>query len=328
MDDVSCPAAPVKVVSDALGYGQAEVELCRFVESAAQAVVVDRRLSDDGAHDRYQGFPQRGKQAVHRRRRHAFICDIDQRVSDVSIGREKVRILAAKIDSLFEERPHGGEVVCRPGARPSIIRGGPERAGARDIFCANFDRPFEVASRHAYQARVVRISGEGVGMGLGRVEQLTEVRVDRLFVYELADSGALAGPCNGPVFRHVGGVIPAEQRPRGPEIVHLEQAALEFRQLGFGRLSVAQDSAGLARPCPCVNAHLGAADTFGGCQLESPRLNLSPRPWHRWAVTLSRMCCDARPGPRRQSTTAMSRWCSSVRVDCAGGKCLVMRACS
>ena len=265
---------------------------------------------------------------LHRRRRHAFICDIDQRVSDVSIGREKIRILAAEIDSLFQERPHGGEVVCRPGARPSIIRGGPERAGARDIFCGNFDRPFEVAPRHADQARVVRISGEGVGMGLERVEQLTEVRVDRLFVYELADSGALAGPRNSPVFRHVGGVIPAKQRTRGPEVVHLEQAALELRELGFGRLSVAQDSAGPGRPCPCVNAHLGAADTFGRCQMESPRLNLLPRPWHRSAVTLSRMCSDARPGPSRQSTTALNRWCSSGRVDGAGGKCLVMRACS
>ena len=256
----------VKVISDALGYGQAEVELCRFVESAAQAAVVDRRLSGDGAHDRHQRFPQRGKQAAHRRRRHGFICDIDQRVSNVSIGREKIRILAAKIDSLFEERPHGGEVVCRPGARPSIIRGGPERAGARDIFSGNFDRPFEVAPRHAYQARVVRISGEGVGMGLERVEQLTEVRVDRLFVYELADSGALASPRNGPVFRHVGGMIPAEQRARGPEVADLEQAGLEFRELGFGRLSVAQGSAAFGRPCPCVNAHLGAADTSGGCQ--------------------------------------------------------------
>src|SRR4249919_2668433 len=71
---------PVKVVSDALGYGQAEVELRRFVESASQAVVGDRRLSGDGTHDRYQGFSQRGKQAAHLRRRHAFIRDIDQRV--------------------------------------------------------------------------------------------------------------------------------------------------------------------------------------------------------------------------------------------------------
>ena len=114
-------ATALEVVSNALGHEQAEVELCRLVESAVQAAIVDRRLLSDGAHERDQRFPQRRKQAAYRRRRHAFIGAIDQRIGNVGIGREKAGVLAAKIDAHFQEGSHGGEVVCRPGPRPGVV---------------------------------------------------------------------------------------------------------------------------------------------------------------------------------------------------------------
>ena len=78
-------ATALKVVSNAFGHEQAEVELCRLVESAVQAAVVDRRLLGDGAHERDQRFPQCRKQAAYRRRRHAFIGAVDQTGEGVTI---------------------------------------------------------------------------------------------------------------------------------------------------------------------------------------------------------------------------------------------------
>src|SRR4051794_11078834 len=57
--------------------------------------------------------------------------------------------------------------------------------------------------------------------------------------------------------RHVGCMIPAEQRARGVEVADLAQAMLELRELGLCRLSMAQAPAGFS---PAFSrAHAGMA---------------------------------------------------------------------
>ena len=102
-------------------------------------------------------------------------------------------------------------------------------------------------------------------MGLERVEQLAELRIDRLFVHQLAEGGALAGPRAGSAFRHVGCMIPAKQRARGVEVADLEQAALELRELGLCRLSMAQAPAGFSPAFSRAHTDLVLADLGPGC---------------------------------------------------------------
>src|SRR5580704_9613319 len=81
------------------------------------------------------------------------------------VGREKIRVFAPEIDGLFEEWPHGREVVRRSRPRPGIVGGGGDSARARDIVGGNPGGPFEVPPAHANEARIVAVVGQGLAMG-------------------------------------------------------------------------------------------------------------------------------------------------------------------
>jgi len=107
-------AAAVEIVAHALRDAEAECELRRLAESLAQTAIVRRRLLGDRAHQWHQFAPQRLEQFLHRGGRHALLGIIDERVSDVLVGRKELRVFAADIENLLQERHHGGKVIGRP----------------------------------------------------------------------------------------------------------------------------------------------------------------------------------------------------------------------
>ncbi len=64
---------------------------------------------------------------------------------------------------------------------------------------------------------------------------------------EPAEHCALSCPRGSAAFRHIGGLVPAEHRPRRRKIVDFEQAAFELRKFGLGRLAGAHWLGGLPR---------------------------------------------------------------------------------
>ena len=201
------PAA-LEAVAEAFGDAQAEVELCRLAEDAAQAAIVGRRLRGDGAHHRHEVTLELAEQCAHRGRGHALVSVVDKWVGDVRVGREEAGVFAADIEGLFQEWRHGGEVVRRPRPRPGIVGCRAERVGARHVFGRHLDRLLEVPARHADERRVVVVVGQSPRICRERVEELAKLRVHRFFVREPVQRRALAPARLRAALRHVGGLIP------------------------------------------------------------------------------------------------------------------------
>ena len=201
----------LEVIAHPLGHADAEIELRRFAENAAQTVVVRRRLLGYRAHHRNQLFPELRKERPDRGGRHAFVGGVDQRIGHMLVGCEKIGILATEVERLFQERQHRREVVRGSRPRPGIEGGRAERVGARDMIGRHFDRLLEVASGNADQARVVGVVRQAVGIGRKLVEQSAQRRVDRFFMRQPAQGRTLATPRRSPACRHVGRLVPVEQ---------------------------------------------------------------------------------------------------------------------
>jgi hypothetical protein len=154
----------IKVVAKLLDNQKAVIQLRQLGERATQAVVAGEGLLGNGVHDRQQFAPEFGKKRADGRCRHTLLGGIDQRIGNMLIGRKKTRIFTAKINGLFQERPHGSKVVRRSRPCPGIIRGRAERAGPGDIGAGDFDRLFEVAAGDPYQASLIGLIRQTSGI--------------------------------------------------------------------------------------------------------------------------------------------------------------------
>jgi hypothetical protein len=204
-----------------------------------EAAVVRGRLLADRTHQGYERRLQLGEQRAHRSRGHALVELIDQRIGDVVIRREEVSVAAAQLERLLEERPHRGKVVGRARARPGIVRGGAERIDARDMLRRHPDRLLEIAPCDPDQSRVIGVIRQAISMRDQLVDQPSERGIDRPFMRAFAQQRALARPRESASRRHVGGLIPFEQRARRAEIGNLAEPRLELGELGFHRAAVA-----------------------------------------------------------------------------------------
>jgi hypothetical protein len=150
------------------------------------------------------------------------------------VGRKEAGVFATNIDSLFKERQHGREVVCRSRSGPGIIGRGAERTGAGDVLGGDPERFFEVASCDADYVCFIRIRRETLSIGHEGVEQPAYRWVDELLVCEPVQHCALATSryCTAP--GHVGGLIPAKEGARGNKVADFQQTRLELMQHALG----------------------------------------------------------------------------------------------
>ena len=199
-------AAAIEIVAHALRDPEAERKLRRLAKGLAQAAIIRRGLLRNRPHQRQQLAPQRLEQFLHRGGRHALLGIIDERVGDVLVGREELRVFAADIEDLLQERHHGGKVIGRPRPRPGVIRGGPKHGRAYHVFRRHLDCLFEVALHHAKQSSVVL--GQARSLGRQCIDQAAKRRIDELLMREPLQGRALAPACGGALFRHVGGLVP------------------------------------------------------------------------------------------------------------------------
>jgi hypothetical protein len=80
----------------------------------------------------------------------------------------------------------------------------------------------------------------------------------RIFMREPAERCTLASPRVSSASRHIGGLVPAEHRPRRRKIADFQQVALQLNKFGPGRLAVARCLGG-CRARLCASAGPGLA---------------------------------------------------------------------
>ncbi len=187
------PAA-LEVVTEAPDHGDAEIDLRGLREGALEAAVVGGLLPGDGAHDRHERRAQLLEERRHGGHRHAFVGAIDQRVGNVGVRPEEAGVLPAEVECLLQQRPHGGEIIGWPRARPGIVGRRAESAPAGNEIAGHPGCLVEVAAHDADEAGIIGVVGQALGKGEEVIEQPAERRVDELLVREPAQSRALSGP--------------------------------------------------------------------------------------------------------------------------------------
>ncbi len=193
-----------------------------------QATVVGRPTGQHVAQERNHLRPQLGKQDAHAFRLHAFVGEVDERVGDVAatpvaVG-EAFGHLAAIVERAGQVVAHGGEVIGRAGDCPRLIAEGAvfvERADQRGGHAHSL---FELAPGDPDESGVVAVVGQALAVGLERVQQVAEGRVRPPLVGQPRQQGHLSAAGRRAAGRHVGGLIPAQQRRRAVQVLDFGQA--------------------------------------------------------------------------------------------------------
>ena len=212
-----------------LRYTQSQIPVASF-RLAVDRDFGGRRLRLDRLHQRRELFPQRGKQRPQHGHGHTVVGFVDQRVSDVPAGRpaEILGCAAAELQRLFQQRLHGGEVIRRS-------RHGPRLVGARRVARQfsyergrQLGRPLVFAAGDANEAGFVVVVGQRFLVGLQVLQQLAQRGRGELFLSQPAERGQLLAARLSPARRHVGRLVPVQQRRSPMQVVHLLQPRFQL----------------------------------------------------------------------------------------------------
>jgi hypothetical protein len=129
-------------------------------------------LIADRAYHGDQLAPQLGEKPLDRGCRQTLVGIIDHRIGDVVIGRKERGVFSAETESPFEKRNHGGEIVRRSSAGPSIVRCRKMRIRVRDVLCRDPNGSFEVAPHDADQGGIV--GGKPIGARLQTIQKSSD----------------------------------------------------------------------------------------------------------------------------------------------------------
>ena len=248
------------VEAESFGDAEAEGELAVDSERSLQAGVVGGRSSRQLLDQRHEFLAQALKQRADRLHRHAVVGAVDQGIGDVLAIAHQLGRTAAEVEDSREVIGDGGEVVGRPRLGPCLIALGARRPPLGDELGRQLPRELEIAARDADESGLVAVGFERLGVWDERIEQAANLRVGETLVGEPRDGRLLAGAGGGTAGRHVGRLIPVQDRHRPVEVVDLGEAGLEvgkrLRRLLSLRLTRARS---VARP-PC--SHVCPLETF------------------------------------------------------------------
>ena len=219
-------AAALEIVAKAPDHVQAELPLQRLGEGLVQAGVVGRRLGGDGRHQRHELLAQVGEQGAHGRGLHAIVGPVDERVGHVLVAGKVARVLAAQFDGPLQVGARGGKIVGRPRPGPDLVGFGGVAVEFGHKVGRHLDRLFILAAGDAQQAGLVGVVGQALLVGAQVFQQLAQGRVGEFLVGQPLQGGGLAGAGRGAAGRHVGRLVPAQQRRGGVEVMDLGQAGL------------------------------------------------------------------------------------------------------
>ena len=90
----------------------------------------------------------------------------------------------------------------------------------------HLDGALVIVARHAQQAGIIGVVWQAFRVRLEIIEQPADRRVGKLLMRQLAQGRHLASARRRAARRHIGGLIPAEQRRRRLKIVDFKQAGL------------------------------------------------------------------------------------------------------
>src|SRR5262244_555677 len=136
------------------------------------------------------------------------------------------------------------------------------RGSTRRIPCGHQNCLFEVALYDSDQASIVL--RQVVARVRERVDEPAERRIDELLVRESAQRRALAATRSRAACRHVGRLVPGQERGRRLEIADLDEAPLELLEPLVDRAAIVSPAGGgpgSGRPprCGCTPARRGVA---------------------------------------------------------------------
>ncbi len=95
--------SPGEIVAERPDDHLSEVELPFFGEMPLQARIVGRFPGRGGPHQRHELFPELPEDLPYAHCLHAVVGEVDERVCDVVIPREKVRQTAAQVQGLLQQ---------------------------------------------------------------------------------------------------------------------------------------------------------------------------------------------------------------------------------
>ena len=197
-----------------------------------QTGIVRHGLGRDRLDDGHQSLAQIGQERAQRRDLHAIVGHINQRVGDVLIARKEIRILPAQVERPVQVRLHGSKIVRRTRPRPRLVRRRRLAIELRHERRRHLDRFLVIAPRDADEAGLVRIVRQARLVGPQVIQQLTDGRVGEFFVRQPSQRRHLTPTGLRAAWRHVRGLIPAQQCSRRPQVVDDHQAGLEFDKFG------------------------------------------------------------------------------------------------
>ncbi len=187
-------------------------------EIAVQAARVGCLRRGEALNQRLKPVPQRREHGLELARAHAGLVVVQQHVVGVLVGREALHVLTGELDVPLQVGEEGGEVRCLAGLHPRLLapRGragqlGAERGG-------HAARLVDVAAGNAHQARVVGVRRLVRDLLGGALEQVGQLVVDHQLVPDRRERGELVAARLAAALRHLGPLIPRQQRSRAGQI--------------------------------------------------------------------------------------------------------------
>jgi hypothetical protein len=230
----------LEIVADARGGEPAEFQLFGLGKIAAEAGIVRCQLRADGIQERHQSALELTEQFADRRRRHALVGVVDMRIGDMRVRSEKLRILAAQVERLFQIRHHALEVVRRPRRRPGLVGRRTVCAHTRNVVRRYFDGFLIVALRGADDPGGVAVMRQAVAVRDQCLDQPANGGRHQPLVRKLREQRHLAAARVGAAGRHIGGLIPLQHRARRIKIANLTKTHFQLRQHGVRRTARAR----------------------------------------------------------------------------------------
>jgi hypothetical protein len=154
-----------------------------------------------------------------RRCRQPFVGVVDHWIGYVVVGRGERSVFPAQVERFFEKWDHCCEVVRRPSLGPCIVGSRKMGIRARNVLGRDLDGFLVVASHDAEQAGIV--GGKLIDARLQLLHQSSESWIDETLVRKASQHRQLPTPRYGAAIRHVGGFVPAKDRPCRVKIVNL-----------------------------------------------------------------------------------------------------------
>jgi hypothetical protein len=214
-----------EVVAEAPREHLPERELVFLGERLPQTRVVRGRPLGDRSHQRHELAPELGEERAHGRRLHPRVGVVDERIGDVLVRREESRVGPAELHRLFELGTNPGEVVGGPRPRPELVRFGAVVGELAHERARDFRRPLVIAPRHADERRHLRARRfvAFLERGVDAIEQAPHLGIGDAIVRESIERGELPTTRRRAAGRHVGRLIPPQDRRGRLEVVVLLQ---------------------------------------------------------------------------------------------------------